>query len=81
MPRGKKNYTLEEKIEATQKLILSKEKELNDTKRQLEILLDEKEKEDLIKLNKELKKSGKTIEELLMALKTQFSASPDCTSE
>ncbi len=81
MPRGKKNYTLEEKIEAAQKLILSKEKELNDTKRQLEILLEEKEKEDLIKLNRELKKSGRTIDELLKALKTEFSSSSDCTSE
>ncbi|QNM06077.1 hypothetical protein [Qiania dongpingensis] len=81
MPRGKKNYTLDEKIEAAQKLILSKERELNDIKRQLEILLEEKEKEDLNKLNRELKKSGRTIEELLRALETGFSAPPDCTSE
>lgn len=64
MPRGRKSYTLDEKIEMTENAIETKTEELSELKSTLKDLKRQKEQEDLSALNELIKSSGKSIEEV-----------------
>lgn len=64
MPRGRKSYTLEEKIENTEKHIHELEDELKAERNNLKSLLSHKKELELSEVNDLIKATGKSIEEI-----------------
>lgn len=65
MARGRRKYTLEEKIELITKEIEQTQQKLQNLQIELEELNTQKETEDLRKLKEVITASGKTIEEII----------------
>lgn len=74
MPRGRKRYSLDEKIASLLELTAVREKELEELKNELKTLRRQKEQTELSELNKLLKESGRTAAELVAFLKEREAA-------
>ncbi len=74
MPRGRKRYSLDEKIASLLELTAVREKELEELKNELKTLRRQKEQTELSELNKLLKESGRTAAELVAFLKERGAA-------
>ena len=74
MPRGRKRYSLDEKIASLLELTAVREKELEELKNELKTLRRQKEQTELSELNKLLKESGRTAAELVAFLKDREAA-------
>lgn len=70
MPRGRKNKSLDEKIQDTQQSICNLEVRTQELYEELEELLKQKKNEELEKLSEALEEAGVSVDEVLAQLKS-----------
>ena len=70
MPRGRKNKSLDEKIQDTQQSIYHLEVRTQELYEELEELLKQKKNEELEKLSEALEEAGVSVDEVLAQLKS-----------
>jgi dsDNA-specific endonuclease/ATPase MutS2 len=70
MPRGRKNKSLDERIQDTQQSIYNLEVRTQELYEELEELLKQKKNEELEKLSEALEEAGVSVDEVLAQLKT-----------
>ena len=70
MPRGRKNKSLDERIQDTQQSIYNLEVRTQELYEELEELLRQKKNEELEKLSDALEEAGVSVDEVLAQLKT-----------
>ena len=70
MPRGRKNKSLDERIQDTQQSIYTLEVRTQELYEELEELLKQKKNEELEKLSEALEEAGVSVDEVLAQLKT-----------
>ena len=71
MPRGRKKLSLDEKIRQTQTSIYNLENRTRELYEELQELLEEKKRQELLQLSEALEEAGVSVEEVLVHMKEE----------
>ena len=71
MPRGRKKLSLDEKIRQTQTSIYNLENRTQELYEELQELLEEKKRQELLQLSEALEEAGVSVEEVLVHMKEE----------
>ena len=71
MPRGRKKLSLDEKIRQTQTSIYNLENRTQELYEELQELLEEKKRQELLQLSEALEEAGISVEEVLAHMKEE----------
>ena len=71
MPRGRKKLSLDEKIRQTQTSIYNLENRTQELYEELQELLEEKNRQELLQLSEALEEAGVSVEEVLAHMKEE----------
>ena len=71
MPRGRKKLSLDEKIRQTQTSIYNLENRTQELYEELQELLEEKKRQELLQLSEALVEAGVSVEEVLAHMKEE----------
>ncbi len=74
MPRGRKKLSLDEKIRQTQTSIYNLENRTQELYEELQELLEEKKRQELLQLSEALEEAGVSVEEVLAHMKEEDAA-------